>query len=217
MPERDELEVRPKAVAVNNTPNEVCPHGVQAHVCKKCKDAARQRIHRDELKKRKVAASQETEQAWWEHNRALLKPDELAAMQAQDEYVRDLMLSMQTVIDVKVSDPELIYIIIGFVKEQGVTHLGAITKSEIPANWPTRRYWADADLLNKLTGENPQTEQYVKYGLLSALPDWQVVEFLHKKAGWIWNDAADLVGYRTNQRLNHPSVMSYSTSGDPSR
>jgi hypothetical protein len=38
------------------------------------------------------------------------------------------------------------------------------------------------------------------HGLHAALPDWMVVEFLTNKAGWNWNDAAKLVGYRPIQR-----------------
>jgi hypothetical protein len=131
----------------------------------------------------------------------------LAELIEKDEYVRDLLVSMETITDIKL-DEELLYIVRGFVETNGVSHLGAITKNDIAPDWCTRKYWNEPTLLQKLTSENPQTETYMLFGLHSALPDWRVVEFLTKKAGLSWKEAAQVVGYRTIQR-DGVSVMGY--------
>jgi hypothetical protein len=168
---------------------------------RKRQQRAREKIQRDRVK---AASLAETERKWWESNRAALSAEASAAMQAQDYYIRDLLFSMETVVNVQELDPELIDIVVAFVKDRGVTHLGYISKNELP-DWPSRQYWRDAELMDKLIAENSQTEQYVKYGLLAALPDWRVVDFLKGKAGWTWQRAADLVGYHTD----HLNDVSY--------
>jgi hypothetical protein len=185
----------------------VCSHGKTAGKCLKCRDAKRKREERHKKTQQKNAATQATEQLWWESNRALLTPEVLAEMVAQDEYVRDLMFSMETVENVKELDPELVYIIEGFVKEHSFVHLGPIRKStDIPYDWSVRKYWANSDLLQKLKAENEQTAVYVTYGYLSTLPDHIVYEFL-MKAGWKHDKVADLLGYRSN--FNRPGILCY--------
>jgi hypothetical protein len=186
---------------------EQCRHQLALAECVKCQDAARKRTARGKAREKKAAESARSEQEWWEHNRSKLAPTVLADLIAKDEYVHDLLVSMETITDIKL-DEELLYIVRGFVETNGVSHLGAMVKNNIPPEWPTRKYWTEPNLLEKLTSENPQTETYVLYGLHSALPDWKVVQFLHKKAGWRWDDAAKLVGYRQIQR-DGVRVMGY--------
>jgi hypothetical protein len=152
--------------------------------------------------KKNPASRTVTERAWWEGNRSTLKPLELEAMQEQDAYIRDLLFSMEAVADAQQSNPVLIEIVEDLVKENGTTHLGYVSKNALPPDWPSRQYWRDAELMERLSGENKQTEQYVRYGLLTALPDWRVVEFLTEKAKWSWQQAADLVGYFHTDHLN---------------
>jgi hypothetical protein len=173
----------------------VCSHGKTAGNCVKCKDAKRKREERHKRSQQKNAATQATEQLWWEGNRTLLTPEALADLIAKDKYVRDLLFSMESIVDAAL-DPELLYIVRGFVETNGASHLGPITKNSIPYDWCSRKYWAEPNLLKKLTSENEQTETFILYGLHSALVDWKVVEFLTKKAGMSWKDAAALVGYR---------------------
>jgi hypothetical protein len=160
----------------------------------------RKRKQRAALKAKKEAANTEAQEDWWNQNRTLLKPQELEAMLEQDTYIQSLMHSMEIVVNVQESDPELIDIIVESVKENGVSHLGRISKNDLPADWSSQQYWRNPDLLSKLTDENWQTAQYVKYGYLAALPDFRVVYFLKDKAGWDWWKAADLVGWSVDQR-----------------
>jgi hypothetical protein len=148
-----------------------------------------------------------TEQDWWEEGRVLLTPQEREAMIRQHEACLDRLHWMAHGHEVPPDDPDYVSpedgldLLLDSVRENGVTHLGYITKDEdIPSNWGTQRYWRDPDLLQKLYDENWQTTQYVRYGWLAALPDWKVVEFLTKKASWEWRQAADLVGYKLKVR-----------------
>jgi hypothetical protein len=191
-----------------STTTEQCRHELPLSECEKCADAARKRAARGKARDKRVAASAQSEQVWWEHNRSKLEPRVLAELVAKDEYVRDLLFSMETITDIKL-DEELLYVVRGFVETNGVSHLGAITKNDIAADWCTRKYWTEPTLLHKLTSENQQSESFVLYGLHSALPDWMVVQFLTKKAGYSWKDAAKLVGYRTMVR-DGVTVMGYS-------
>jgi hypothetical protein len=132
-------------------------------------------------------------------------------MQAQDQRCHDLLYVMDYAIENSVSLKDLNYIferdfvadLVEFVKAHGVTHLGRITKNSIPADWPSTQYWRDPALMLKLADENKQTEQFVKFGLLAALPDWRLVEFL-TRAGWEWQKVAQLVGYHIDHH-NHVS------------
>jgi hypothetical protein len=191
---RDELLAR--AAQEGATPEE----SLTPEQSKRKRDREKKRKERDSKRKEKAASTARDEREWWNGNRETLKPEELAAMQAQHERVHDLLDWMELCghenegLDF-VSVEEITADVVAFVKEHGVVHLGAITKNEIPANWCTRKYWRDAALLEKLENENRQTAQYVLYGLLAAVPDWRVVQFLTEKAGWTWQKAADLVGY----------------------
>jgi hypothetical protein len=135
---------------------------------------------------------------WFASQRALLPADELAALQEQDAYLNDVLFSMKTVQNVRESDPELIDIVTGLVKDLGTCHLGNITKDpDIPCMAIHRRpYWKNRELLDRLIAEGPQTAVYATYGYLNALPDYRVVEFLHKRANWEWDRAAALVNYK---------------------
>jgi hypothetical protein len=157
-------------------------------------------------KEEKAARTSETRKEWWDGNRATLAPETLEAMLVQHSRVLDQLYWMDHGHKVPVEDPDFVSVeegvadLMGFLKDHGTVHLGAITKNEIPADWPSRKFWQDPELLARLEDENQQTKQYVRYGLLAALQDWRVVEFLQKN-GWSWQQAADLVGYHTD-RLN---------------
>ena|ERR1700722_2564781 len=187
---------------------EQCRHQMALADCLKCQDAARKRNARSKARDKKAASSAQVKQEFWDHNKTQLAPAVLADLIAKDEYVRDLLVSMDTITDISL-DPELLYIVRGFVETNGVSHLGAITRNDIAADWSNRKFWTETALLNKLTSENPQTETYVLYGLHSALPDWRTVEFLTNKAGLSWKEAAQVVGYRTMVR-DGVTVMGYS-------
>jgi len=161
----------------------------------KRKRIQRERKARSRAKEKKIKQAQATESEveWWQRNRAtLLKPDELAAMQEQDAEVREILRSMEIL---QGEDHELTQIVLDLVKERGVVHLGNIHRDpDIPADWSSRPYWQDSALLGKLEAEGGQTAQFVRFGLLSSLPDWRAVEFV-QKSGWSWEKAAELVGY----------------------
>jgi hypothetical protein len=185
-----------RIAAEDSTPDvELSPERLAAK-----KSRQKKREQRADIKKLENASRTKSEKEWWDGNRATLAPETLTAMSEQDAYIRDVLLSMETVIDVQQLDPELIQIVVELVKEHGVVHLGSIVKdADIPPDWSEMSYWRDATLLAKLEAENQQTAQYVRFGLLVALPDWRVMEFL-QKAGWSWQNAADLVGYVTSHR-----------------
>ena len=157
------------------------------------------------LKQHKQALGTEDRSEWFERNRAELKSEELADWKAQDDYVRDLLFSMETVVNVRELGPELIEIVTEFVRENPCPHLGYVMRShEIPSDWSTgvlrknAKYWQDAALLELLYAEGPATERYVKYGLLSGIPDWRVARFLTDKAKWPWEKVSALLGYITD-------------------
>jgi hypothetical protein len=160
----------------------------------------RKRKQRAIDQKEKAAARTATEREWWEGNRSALSPEELQEMQAQDERCHDLLDWMELCGYENegfefVSVEEITNQVVEFVKAHEVTHLGRISKNNLPADWPSQQYWRNADLMLKLTDENKQTEQFVKFGLLAAPPDWRVIEFLTDRAGWTWQAAAQVVGY----------------------
>lgn len=94
------------------------------------------RLRKQQQRAREKAAQQKsTEQEQWEKNRADLEPETLAAMKAQDAHIRDLMFSMEIVVNVQELDPELIDIVKAFVEENGVVHLGYISKNDLPPDW----------------------------------------------------------------------------------
>jgi hypothetical protein len=160
----------------------------------------RKRKQRAVLKQKKEALNTQSEQEWWAGNRARLKPTELESMVEQDAYVRDLLFSIKTITNVE-ADPELIDIVVEFVKEHGVVYLGSFHRDQdIPYDWSSQAYWKQPELLAALKAENWQTERHVVYGYLAALPDWRVVEFLHKKAGWEWLRALELTGASLSSR-----------------
>jgi hypothetical protein len=125
-------------------------------------------------------------------------------MQAQHERVHDLLDWMELCghenegLDF-VSVEETTADVVESVKQDGTTRLGYITKNDIPADWPSLQYWRDAELLENLENENKQTAQFARYGLLAALPDWRVVQFLTEKGDWTWQHAAALVGYHDHR------------------
>jgi hypothetical protein len=176
-------------------------------------EQAKRRINREKKRRErtrqqheKTASIAASEKEWWAGNRAALSSEELEAMQEQDAYIRDLLFSMETVVDAPQSDPVLIEIVEDLVKERGTVHLGYTHKDpDIPSDWSTSQYWRDAALLEKLENENKQTAQYVRYGLLDGLPDWRAEQFLTGKARWAWQKAATFLGYH----IDHRDQVSY--------
>ena len=176
----------------------------------------RKRKQRAEARDQKAAEITESKAEWFSRNRAKLSPDELAEMQAQDARCLDHVLVMNYMdANCLTDDPAELGITLGglneiferdcvadlvtLVKENGVTHLGYIHRSdEIPQDWPSRPFWKDAELLAALEQEGLQTGQYIRYGLLAALPDWQVAHFLQDHAKWPWDEVAALLGYYEN-------------------
>jgi len=166
----------------------------------------RKRKQRSEQRDEKAAQTMEAESDWYASNRAQLQPNELEVMQAQDARCHDFTHVMRYATKNNISVDDLNFIfekdfvaeLVEFVKDFGVAHLGAITRGDIPNNWPERKYWQDSELLAALEDEGPQTQQYIRFGLLAGLPDWRVYFFLMEIAKWRFDDAADLLGYKTD-------------------
>jgi hypothetical protein len=143
-------------------------------------------------KKQKQAQATESEREWWERNRTSLPPNELSSLESQDRETLEILKSMELL---KGTDPELVEVVAESVKENGVAHLGNIVRNEdIPKDWSIQDYWKNPELLAALEAESDSTAIFVRHGLLTALPDWRVVEFLQSQ-GWEWKKAAALVGY----------------------
>jgi hypothetical protein len=200
---RDKLLAR--AVEEDAIPNEL----LTQEQAKRRVNREKKRKQRDGESKEKAASIAATRQEFWNGNRSTLSSNELTAMQAQHERIHDLLDWMELCghenegLDF-VSVEKITADVVDFVKTYGVAHLGSIVKDDIPPDWSEQQFWRDAALLEKLEDENKQTAQYVRYGLLSALPDWQAVQFLMEKSGWTWQHAAALVGYH-----DHRDQVSY--------
>jgi hypothetical protein len=197
---RDELLA--KAAQEDATPEE----SLTPEQAKRKRNREKKRKQRDGERKEKAASTARDEREWWSGNCAALSSEELEAMQQQDAYIRDLLFSMETVVDVQQSDPVLIEIVEDLVKERGTVHLGYTHKDpDIPSDWSTSQYWRDAALLEKLENENKQTAQYARYGLLDGLPDCRAEQFLTGKARWAWQKTANFLGYH----IDHRDQVSY--------
>jgi hypothetical protein len=178
--------------------------GAESEVEKKRKEwREKKRKSRAKEKQIKVAQSTEAESAWHERNRTLLSPTELEAMLAQDRLCLEHIEMMEYAIKHNISLDDLNYIfekdsvaeLVEFIKTHGVAHLGYIHKDpDIPPGWSSGKYWQDQRLLELLYAEGPATENVVKYGLLSGVPDYRVGEFLRKIAKWSWYKVAALLG-----------------------
>jgi hypothetical protein len=166
---------------------------------RKEKDAARKRQERKVKRLQKDAELLRTESEWHAKNREALTATELAAMQEKDEYIRSLLYSMRT-INAQELDSELLDTVLDFVKQNpcphlGYAHIGGLN-SQIAPDWSSRPYWQDPKLIALLEAEGPATASRARYGYLTSIPDWLLIEFLTKKAGWSWDAAAKLVGYK---------------------
>jgi hypothetical protein len=161
---------------------------------RRARDAARKRKEREAIKRRKEALSRSTnESEWYQSNRNSLSGSELASLESQDGEIREILLSMESL---QGQDEELTQIVIDHVKENGVVYLSRIVKDDrIPPNWSETAYWKNVELLEALEAESDQNAIFHRYGLLIALIDWRVIDYLTKKVGWQWNEAANLVGY----------------------
>ena len=166
---------------------------------KRRRDREKKRKQREGERKEKAASRMVSQSEWWDKNRATLPAETLQAMREQDVYLRDVLFSMESIVNVE-WDPELIGIVLDLVKQHGVVHLSYIVKDpDIPPDWSSQSYWQDRALLAKLYAEGPATEIFVRFGFLSALPDWKVEQFLTTKAGWTWEQATSLLGQKASR------------------
>lgn len=165
---------------------------------RKAAQRARDKAAREAEELAEKTKNAKTESEWWEFNRKALKPVELADLQEQDAVIRDVLREM---LSTRTPTREFIQVVVDLCEEDGVAHLGPITKegSGIPADWATHKFWKEPKLLAALQAESEATKTYVRTGLLVCLPDHIVVSFL-QSAGWKWNDAAAVVGYKINSR-----------------
>lgn len=148
-----------------------------------------------------IASTASSRDEFWESNRAGLSPQELESMTRLHERCLDVLCWMEIGREVEPSDDcyvpfeDGVADLLEFVNEHGTTRLGYIKKDqEIPGDWSTREYWRSSELLTKLCDENYQTSRYVRYGLLCALPDWKVANFLTERAGWAFEKVNALLG-----------------------
>jgi hypothetical protein len=183
---RDELLAR--AAQEDQTPEEL----LTPEQTKRKRNREKKRRERDGEKKEKAASIAASEHEWWLGNRASLTAEELAELKEQDAYIRDLLFSMKTIVDVQL-DPELVGIVVDFAKENPCPHLGYITRTSLPSDWSEQQYWRSAELMGMLIEEGKASETYARYGLLIGLPDYRVSEFM-QKAGWTWQQVATLLG-----------------------
>lgn len=167
---------------------------------KENRERKRKQRNREKLEAQAQAAVKREE--FWEANLKALPTTQHEALQAQHAYLVDVLVSMRSITDVTL-DPDLVPLVVDLVKEHGVVHLSGITKDQDIHEWG--EFWKNPALMLKLEAESPSTKVYVNYGLLSALPDFRVTEFLQQKAGWTWYKAAALVG----QRVDHNNRVSY--------
>ena len=184
---RDELLTR--AAQEDQTPEEL----LTPEQAKRKRDREKKRKQRDAKRKEKAASTARDEREWWNGNRAALKQEELAELKEQDAHIRDVLFSMKTIVDVQL-DPELVGIVVEFVKENPCPRLWYISKTGLQPDWSEQQYWRSAEVMGMLIAEGKPTEVYARYGLLIGLPDYRVSEFL-QKAGWTWQQAANLIGY----------------------
>jgi hypothetical protein len=178
------------------------------------KDRLRKQAERDAKKFAKEAELLETCREWWNKNREAIPRHELEAMKAQRELVLDQLHWMERPLaDVNdadyVSTEEGVADLINFVKQHGAVRLGhfhrEMSYEVIPPDWYSRPFWKNSDILQALLDEGEPTANYVKYGLLTALIDWRVIEFLQEKADWTWDAAAGLIGLQVREnRASYP-------------
>jgi len=184
---RDELLAR--AAQEDQTPEEL----LTPEQAKRKRDREKKRKERAREQFEKTASIAASEHEWWAGNRASLKAEELAELKERDAHIRDVLFSMKTIVDVQL-DPELVGIVVEFVRENLCPHLGYISKTGLQPDWSEQQYWRSAETMVMLIEEGKPTEVYARYGLLIGLPDYRVSEFL-QRAGWTWHQAANLIGY----------------------
>lgn len=86
------------------------------------------------------------------------------------------------------------------VREHRVCHMGHVyADPEIPVDWidgyfSSRAFYRDAEVFRMLCQENEPTRVYVTTGLITALPDWVVIDYLTRHCGSSVRDANLAVG-----------------------
>lgn len=94
------------------------------------------------------------------------------------------------------------------IEEHGVTHLGHVYDNpEIPIDWidgffTGRAFFRDAEVFRMLQQENKPTRVYVTTGIITALPDWIVVDYLVRHYGWLVKEANEAVGRKYDVKGN---------------
>lgn len=161
-----------------------------------------------------TASDAPTQEAFWAEMRALLEPETLAAYQAHQEAALDQMHWMEH----GQIDPAGVDDLLDFIHENPPPRLGYFhTDVSIPPNWSDTPYWQDSELTKRLTDEGLATERWVKYGYLSSIPDWRVIEFLTRRAGWTWRQATDLLGIFVDESTNVTSYNKFRVVTPPEK
>lgn len=90
--------------------------------------------------------------------------------------------------------------VLGDIEEHGTTRLGSVySDTDIQYDWSDghftgRAFFRDAEVFRMLQQENEPTRVYATTGILIALPDWMVVDFLKRHCGYSDVDAQHTVG-----------------------
>lgn len=164
-----------------------------------------------------------TQGKFWESNLASANTKLIPVWRERQETVLDTMAWMDRVENGTetrehcgenyVSLEEGIEDLLRDVAEHGTSRLGYQFASEdIPPDWSNgyfsgRAFYKTPDVYRALCAENEPTKIYVSYGILIALPDWRVYEFLRKLSGddtssklrqfyWSPRKAAEIIGMR---------------------
>lgn len=161
----------------------------------------------------RVADRVTTKEQFWELNRLSESSQRISAWKERQEVVLDTLAWLDR-LNAGTETPELCgenYVsleegladVLADIEEHGVAHLGRVYTADwpdvIPADWPDgiftgRAFYKDAEVYRWLCEENEPTRVYVTTGLITALPDWLVVEFLIKHCRWSAADANRAVG-----------------------
>lgn len=180
--------------------------------------------------KRKGSVSQGmTREKFWETNLANVSVRQVNEWRARQETVLDTLAWMDRVengtetvencgsnfVDLEEGVEDLLR----DVKDFGCARLGyQFADEDIPGDWfdgffTGLAFYKTPEVYRALCAENEATKIYVSYGILTALPDWRVYEFLRGLSGsdtstklrpfyWSPRAAAEIVGKKFNQNTN---------------
>lgn len=201
-------------------------------------DRLRRRMQKLEEERKGVVNQGMTEEEFWKLNRASASTTDISKWLArQEKFVLPTMDWMARV-EAGTETPELcgenyvsleegVQDILDDTEEYGTTRLGnRFADEDIPADWSDgyftgRAFYKDAQVFHALCAENEATKIYVSYGILTALPDWRVFEFLRRLSGsdtdsrlrdfyWSAKEAGKIIGWKSKSdsspvaRYRHP-------------